>query len=165
MYDPLADFVRIERSEGSKAALDYLDEKERQTADPELLHHIRYARIMHLHSQGRYDEAIDATREFLPEISCKTAAYMEIALALYRKGEREAAEEEIAKAPLDAERERYGPLVYEAEFFLLFLRNQRGIPASTEESSRFPSDYRQVTDRGMRHGLEVLGREFQGMEY
>lgn len=165
MFDPLADFVKIERTQGSKAALDYLDQKEQQTSDPELLHHVRIARIMHLHSEGRYDDAIDATRAFLPEISCKTAAYMEIALALYRKGDLKGAETELANAPLDAERERYAPFVFEAEFFRLYLRNQRGISASPEELAVFPPDYKQVTDRGLRHGLEVLGPDFRGMEY
>lgn len=165
MIDPLADVRQIQRRDGPQAALDYLDEKEQQTSDVDLLHHVRAARIALLHSEARYDEAITAARALMPQTSCKTGVYMDIALALYRKGEREAAEAEIAKAPLDAEREHYGALVYEAEFFLLFLRNQRGIAASPEEISKFPSDYRQVTDRGMRHGLEVLGREFQGMDY
>ncbi|MUZ83939.1 hypothetical protein GOZ93_17045 [Agrobacterium vitis] len=165
MIDPLADFRRIEKTEGSEAALNYLNEKEQGTADANLLHHIRVARILHLHSEGRYDDAIAAAQALMPQTSCKTGVIVDIALALYRKGDVESAEAELSAAPFDSERERYEPIVLDALFFLFFLRNQRGRPASQDELAVFPSDYIQITDRGLRYGLEVLGPDFQGMEY
>ncbi|MBP1850877.1 hypothetical protein [Rhizobium halophytocola] len=165
LMDPLFEFTALMRTSGAAAAHAYLDAKEQECVDTNLLHHIALSRVQLFHDKGRYDEAIRAARTSLATAACKSVLHGAIALALYRKGDAAAAEAELEAVPVEAERERFEARVLEAEYLRLFLRNQRGIAPTAEEFRQFPPDYRQVTDRGERHGLEALGPMFRGRIY
>ena len=120
-----------------------------------------------LHSEERYREAIESYSYVLDldHPRMRPVARLEIAHSLYRLGDQNGAFVSLERTLDELAADEDESFVRQIEFFMLFLRNQRGEDVLAEARVRFRPDHMQITDEGRRLTLDALSPIWRGRSY
>ena len=120
-----------------------------------------------LHDEERYEEAIESYSLVLElgEPRMRPIAHLEIAHSLYRTDDEPGAFLALERTLSGLGEHEDPSFVRQVEFFMLFLRNQRGEDVSAEARAGFSEDHMQITDRGDQLSLEALAPAWRGRKY
>lgn len=112
--------------------------------------HIVYWRAAALAAEDRCSEAIDFLIANRNDFFCRTLASTRIAENLHRLGRDMDAIEELKKAPMTEEWERFWALVVDAKYVLAHLLASNGLEVDKAILDDIPDGYIHITDRGQR---------------
>jgi hypothetical protein len=118
--------------------------------DPDERSKIAYWRAAALSAQDRCLEAIDVLTAIRTDCRCKTRVCTEIAENLRRLGRDIEAIEELKRAPMAEEEERFWALVVDAKYVLAHLQASNGLEVDKAILDAIPEGYIHITDRGQR---------------
>jgi tetratricopeptide (TPR) repeat protein len=105
-------------------------------------------RVVALTRQQRYEEALDFLRKNAKLFNSQSLVQHKIACILIRLGRDQDALNELSKAPVEEEMQRFYALAIDAKFFYYYLLAKNGDPSVKRRLDEIPDDYRHITAGG-----------------
>ncbi len=119
-------------------------------------HSIASWRAWALMREERYDEALDHLSKNREDFGSKTDVHHTRASIFDVLGRDDEALHELRTAPFETEKEKYGPLVTDAKFYLLHFMAKRKMPIDPAALDEIPDGYRSILPQGQRiYGVHV----------
>lgn len=143
------EFSRLYRQREWKALHGALDAAS-HSCDTEERCCVAYWRATALEAEDRCLEAIDVLTANRDDFSCKTMVHADIAENLRRLGRDLEAIDELKRAPMDEEMERYHALVVDAKYLLAHLLATNRLDVEPSLLDEIPDNYVHITSRGKR---------------
>lgn len=127
-------------------------------------HNIAHWRTSTLLHERRYQDALDHLQRSKNDYGCKTLVHHKKAGILDLLGRDNEAISELRSAPIAAEREKYGALVLEAKFYLIYLMAKNNLEIEQSSLDEIPDGHISVLpSETSLHGAQISKEDLKEM--